>query len=63
MSRTASIPIAPVTYSQIEEGEARRTIEQEMQSLRDELDRIRDKKGKPEVLAMRRFQFLMMGAK
>lgn len=62
MSIVASIPIAGKEYSEENEQIMRRTVEQEMQSIRDDLTRLELKKEKTGSLAMRRYQFLHMGS-
>lgn len=62
MTKVASIPIAGEEYSQVNEQIMRRTVEQELQSIRDDLTRLELKKEKTGSLAMWRYQFLHMGS-
>jgi len=62
MTIVATLPLAGAEYSQTNEHRARRTIEQELQSIRDDLTRLELQKDKVSSLSQRRFQFLHMGS-
>jgi len=58
-----NLPIAEPTYSALDEQVMRRTAEQYMQDLRHDILMHRDQKDRDTTLALRRFQFLLMGAR
>lgn len=63
--RTGNTPNLPITtpeYDEVNEQLMRRTSEQYLQSLRTDVVTIRDQKDRQSTLALRRFQFLLMGA-
>lgn len=62
MSQTRALPLAPPEYEENNEQTTRRTIEQNFQDLGSLVASNRDKSSGPSSLAMRRFQFLLMGA-
>lgn len=57
-----TLPLAPAVYTQSGESTVRRSIEQGYQLLRVDLVSIRDHNEAQASLAMRRHQFLLMGA-
>jgi hypothetical protein len=60
-----TFPLPRVTPEHDEHNEAtmRRTVEQHLEDLRNDVVEIRDKGDSPSSLALRRFQFLLMGAR
>lgn len=60
-SEIFSLPISPGEYEVNNEQTMRRTVEQYVSNLRDDVKTNEDKKSKPGSLAIRRFQFLLMG--
>lgn len=56
------LPVAPQQYERVNEQTARRTIEQNVQDVSSRLEQSIRKIDKPSSLAIRRFQFLLMGA-
>jgi hypothetical protein len=58
-----TLPIAQPGYDAYNESLTRRTLELEMQEMRSEILRAKTQADSPGSLAMRRFQFLLMGAK
>ena len=62
MPKTATLPTAPVEYNIQDQIVTRRTIEQVLQDVYSDTENTRLKKSKDSSLAMRRFQFLLMGA-
>lgn len=60
--QTIRLPSADAGYSANSEQVMRRTVEQGMQDLRSDVVDVRDKKTGPGSLALRRFQFMLMGA-
>lgn len=56
------LPVAPPTYSQVNEQTMRRTVEQVIQDTNGKIDRSVSKDDKLTSLSLRRFQFLLMGA-
>lgn len=64
--KTAIAPNLPITlpvYSPDNEQVMRRTTEQYLQDLRHDVLMHRDQKDRDTALALRRFQFLLMGAR
>ena len=61
-AQSPTIPVAPADYEQTNEQTTRRSIEQYMSDLRDDVASNQTKSGKDSSLALRRFQFLLMGA-
>ena len=61
-SRTTTLPSAEPEYRMDNERIMRRTAEQAFDDLRSDMVEVRDKTDKPASLAMRRHQFLLMGA-
>ena len=57
-----SLPIASQEYLQSNEQTARRTMEQYLSDLRNDVVVNEQKKGKDSSLAVRRLQFLLMGS-
>ena len=62
MAKIATLPLTAKQYDQQNEQLTRRTIEQALQAIRDDLTRIELKKDKVSSLSLRRFQFLHMGS-
>jgi len=60
-SQTANLPIAPPEYYRDNEQTMRRTLEQHLNTMRDDIQNNELKKDKNSSLAIRRFQFLLMG--
>jgi hypothetical protein len=58
-----TLPIPAPDYSSLNESITRRTLELEIQELRSELLRAKTQSDSVGSLAMRKFQFLLMGAK
>lgn len=56
------LPVATPSYDPSNEQSARRTIEQSFQDLDSKVEANTSKTSKPSSLALRRFQFLLMGA-
>ena len=56
------LPVASGQYDAENEQISRRTIENSFQDLEAKVDGNTSKKSKPSSLALRRFQFLLMGA-
>lgn len=56
------IPVASVEYDARNETVARRTIEQNLQDLATEVSAVGSQTSTTATLAMRRHQFLLMGA-
>ena len=56
------LPVASRQYDAENEQISRRTIENSFQDLENKVDGNTNKKSKPSSLALRRFQFLLMGA-
>jgi len=56
-----NLPVASQEYVYQNEQTMRRTTEQYLQDLRTDVVTNQDKKGKQGSLALRRFQFLLMG--
>jgi hypothetical protein len=61
-SQTPNLPITTPEYNADNEQVMRRTAEQYLQDLRNDIVTIRDQKDKSTTLAIRRHQFLLMGA-
>lgn len=59
---TQPLPVAPQQYDRTNEQTMRRTVEQNAQDVNARLERSIRKIDKPSSLAIRRFQFLLMGA-
>lgn len=59
---TKRLPQAGQEYNRINDQTARRSIEQSLDRLEDKVQRIETQKGKIGSLAIRRHQFLLMGA-
>ena len=62
MSRYTTLPVAKKEYEQQNEQVARRTIEQSLQDISSTVEGNTNKTNKNSSLALRRFQFLLMGA-
>jgi len=62
MSRYTTLPVATREYEQQNEQVARRTIEQSLQDISSTVEGNTNKTNKNSSLALRRFQFLLMGA-
>ncbi|MAD93984.1 MAG: hypothetical protein CML33_00620 [Rhodobacteraceae bacterium] len=62
MSRYTTLPVANKEYEQQNEQVARRTIEQSLQDISSTVEGNTNKTNKTSSLALRRFQFLLMGA-
>jgi hypothetical protein len=62
MARYIALPVAPRDYDSENEQVTRRTLEQSLQDANSAIESNRDKTSKPSSLALRRFQFLLMGA-
>ena len=60
--RTVPLPTTTSEYSQENEAVARRTIEFTFQTLENDIELAKTQGDKTGSLAMRRFQFLLMGA-
>lgn len=56
------LPVAEFDYERENEQIARRTVEQFLADLRNDVVEIRDASDKDASLALRRHQFLLMGA-
>jgi len=56
------LPVATPAYDPSNEQATRRTIEQSFQDLDSKVQANTSKTSKPSSLALRRFQFLLMGA-
>lgn len=59
---TRPLPVAPIEYLARDEQVTRRTIENSFEDLDIKVDANRNKTNKQSSLALRRFQFLLMGA-
>jgi hypothetical protein len=57
-----NLPVAQPEFVQLDEQTMRRTVEQGYTDLRLDVEEIQDKKSSAESLALRRHQFLLMGA-
>ena len=60
--RYTTLPVARPEYDSENEQVTRRTIEQALQDVTTIVEGNRNKPRKPSSLAIRRFQFLLMGA-
>ena len=60
--RTVPLPTTPQEYQQENEAITRRTIEFTFQTLENDIELAKTQGDKTGSLAMRRFQFLLMGA-
>jgi hypothetical protein len=60
--RYTTLPVARPDYDAENEQVTRRTIEQALQDVTGTVEGNRDKTNKLSSLALRRFQFLLMGA-
>lgn len=60
--RVTTLPVATQQYERENEQVTRRTIEQALQDVSGIVEGNRDKTNKLSSLALRRFQFLLMGA-
>jgi hypothetical protein len=58
-----TLPIPNPEYDRFNEALARRSLELEVQELRSEILRAKLQSDSPSSLAIRKFQFLLMGAK
>lgn len=61
-AEATTLPIAPQEYQEHNERTTRRTIEQTFQDTRLDIIGVRDTTTAPASLALRRHQFLLMGA-
>ena len=61
-SIVSPLPLASEEYEQINESITRRSIEQTLQEVKSDVDLAKTQGDKDGSLAMRRFQFLLMGA-
>lgn len=57
-----ALPVSSVEYDSDNEQTMRRSVEQYMSDLRGDIEDIQDQTSKPASLAMKRHQFLLMGA-
>jgi hypothetical protein len=62
MPRYTTLPVANREYEQENEQVTRRTIEQSLQDISSTVEGNTNKTNKNSSLALRRFQFLLMGA-
>lgn len=62
MARYIALPVAQAEYDRENEQITRRSIEQSLQDANANIEGNRDKTNKLSSLALRRFQFLLMGA-
>lgn len=60
--QSLTLPLALFEHDYRNEQTMRRTVEQGYQDLRNDVVSIDTKRSTPESLALRRFQFLLMGA-
>ena len=60
--KTTPLPVAPAEYSQEDEALTRRNLELSLQTIANDIELAKTQGDKPGSLAMRRFQFLLMGA-
>lgn len=60
-ARIANLPTAPDELEPEEEQVMRRTVEQYMASLHDDVSDQQNQTSAPSSLALKRFQFLLMG--
>jgi|TARA_R100000963_G_C4627337_1_gene93255 hypothetical protein len=61
-SKTVPLPVATQEYEQNNEATTRLTIEQSLQEIENDVNLAKTQGDKDGSLAMRRFQFLLMGA-
>jgi hypothetical protein len=61
-SRVIPLPVAPEEYESHNEATTRLTIEQSFQDVKNDVVLAKTQGDKDGSLAMRRFQFLLMGA-
>lgn len=62
MARATPLPIAAEEYDTDDEQNLRSILEHEIEDIRNEMDRIESVVTKEATLALRRHQFLLMGA-
>ena len=62
MARYIALPVATPEYDRENERVTRRSLEQSLQDANSNIEGNRDKTNKLSSLALRRFQFLLMGA-
>jgi|TARA_R100001015_G_C4618880_1_gene175454 hypothetical protein len=62
MPKYTTLPVADSEYNQQNEQVARRSIEQSLQDISTTVEGNTNKTNKDSSLALRRFQFLLMGA-
>ena len=62
-SRVIPLPLATLEYEQQNEATTRLTIEQSLQDVKNDVVLAKTQGDKDGSLAMRRFQFLLMGAR
>ena len=62
LKRAKPLPVAPQEYNQNNEDFTRRIIQNNVQELRVDLENVRGQTDKDATLALRRNQFLLMGA-
>lgn len=60
--RTTPLPVPTPEYSRENEALTRRNLELSFQTLSNDIELAKTQGDKPSSLAMRRFQFLLMGA-
>ena len=60
--KTTPLPVVPAEYSQEDEALTRRNLEFSLQTIANDIQLAKTQGDKPGSLAMRRFQFLLMGA-
>ena len=61
-SKTIPLPLTTLEYEQQNEATTRLTIEQSLQEIENDVSLAKTQGDKDGSLAMRRFQFLLMGA-
>jgi hypothetical protein len=62
MTKYTTLPVATREYEQQNEQVARRTVEQSLQDISATVEGNTNKTNKDSSMALRRFQFLLMGA-
>jgi|TARA_B100001094_G_scaffold120767_1_gene116478 hypothetical protein len=62
MTKYTTLPVATQAYEQQNEQVARRTVEQSLQDISATVEGNTNKTNKDSSMALRRFQFLLMGA-
>lgn len=62
MAKYTTLPVATRDYEQRNEQVARRTVEQSLQDMSATVEGNTNKTNKDSSMALRRFQFLLMGA-